>query len=174
MPLSCGASCARKAMPVTSTVYAPGWPSICAAALPSGRVLPVSQSRYGRRRHRGAPRLLTMGTEFVRGKDRSFLDALTAASPETAQAAAPPRRFQAMIKEQTVEALEPWLADAKSSPLTGFAQCLERDRAAVEAALSTPWSTGPVEGRINKLKLIKRQMYGRAGIVLLRQRVIYG
>lgn len=43
---------------------------------------------------------------------------------------------------------------------------------AVEAALKLPWSTGPVEGKINKLKLIKRSMYGRANIDLLRCRII--
>jgi transposase len=42
----------------------------------------------------------------------------------------------------------------------------------VEAALTLPWSTGPVEGRITQLKLIKRQMYGRAGFDLLRHRML--
>ena len=63
---------------------------------------------------------------------------------------------------------------ARIGPLAGFAESLRRDRAAVEAALSTPWSTGPVEGKITKLKLIKRSMYGRAGIALLRQRLLAG
>lgn len=46
------------------------------------------------------------------------------------------------------------------------------DMDAVEAALKLPWSTGPVEGKVNKLKLIKRSMYGRANIDLLRCRII--
>jgi transposase len=66
----------------------------------------------------------------------------------------------------------PWIAAARQSALRGFADSIERDRAAVEAALTLPWSTGPVEGRINKLKLVKRQMYGRANFDLLRQRVL--
>jgi transposase len=69
-------------------------------------------------------------------------------------------------------ALDPWIAAARQSALRGFADSIERDRAVVEAALILPWSTGPVEGRINKLKLVKRQIYGRANFDLLRQRVL--
>lgn len=82
------------------------------------------------------------------------------------------RRFAAMVRERDLAALPKWLDDARIGPLAGFARSLRRDRAAVEAALSTPWSTGPVEGKITKLKLIKRSMYGRANIALLRQRVL--
>jgi transposase len=55
----------------------------------------------------------------------------------------------------------------------GFAVHLKRDRAAVEAALTLPWSQGQTEGQINRLKLLKRQMYGRANIDLLRLRVLH-
>lgn len=64
------------------------------------------------------------------------------------------------------------MEDARGGPLAGFAEGLRRDRAAVEAALALPWSTGPVEGKITKLKLVKRSMYGRGGIGLLRQRML--
>ncbi len=53
-----------------------------------------------------------------------------------------------------------------------FAGGLTRDLAAVRAALSLPWSTGPVEGQISRLKTIKRTMCGRAGFELLRQRIL--
>ncbi len=53
-----------------------------------------------------------------------------------------------------------------------FVRGIDRDRDAVLAALVEPWSTGPVEGQINRLKTIKRQMYGRAGYDLLRKRVL--
>jgi len=46
------------------------------------------------------------------------------------------------------------------------------DRAALEAALTTPWSTGPVEGHVHRVKLLKRQHYGRASLALLRRRVL--
>ena len=77
-----------------------------------------------------------------------------------------------MIKTRDHAAFRPWLAAARGSALSSFAQALERDGAAVEAALTLPWSTGPVEGRITQLKLIKRQMHGRASFDLLRHRVL--
>ena len=58
------------------------------------------------------------------------------------------------------------------SPLASFAQRLGRDQDAVAAALQMPWSNGMVEGQIHRLKLIKRQMYGRTGFDLLRLRVL--
>jgi transposase len=58
------------------------------------------------------------------------------------------------------------------SPLAGFARHLRRDRDAVAAALQLPWSNGMVEGQVHRLKLIKRQMYGRASFDLLRLRVL--
>ena len=53
-----------------------------------------------------------------------------------------------------------------------FVRTLKQDLSAVEAAVSKPWSNGPVEGHINRLKMLKRQMYGRAGIELLRARLL--
>lgn len=72
--------------------------------------------------------------------------------------------------------LSPWMRQALTSKLTPFetfATGLHRDLAAVKAALELPWSNGRVEGHVNRLKLIKRQMYGRANFDLLRIRVIY-
>ena len=56
--------------------------------------------------------------------------------------------------------------------LAQFARTLRRDLRAVELAVSGPWSNGPLEGHINRLKMIKRQMYGRAGFALLKARVL--
>ena len=56
--------------------------------------------------------------------------------------------------------------------LPNYARNLRRDYRAVELAIETPWSNGPVEGQINRLKAIKRQMYGRAGFELLKARVM--
>jgi transposase len=56
--------------------------------------------------------------------------------------------------------------------LLSFADGIDRDAAAVRASLTEPWSTSPVEGHINRVKTIKRQMYGRANYDLLRQRVL--
>ena len=57
--------------------------------------------------------------------------------------------------------------------IVGFAQGIRQDLAAVETALSTQWSAGQTEGNINRLKLIKRSMYGRAGFDLLRAKVLH-
>jgi transposase len=71
--------------------------------------------------------------------------------------------------------LDGWLEGASKSELPelgSFAISLRRDEAAVRAALSHPWSGGQVEGQIHRLKLIKRQGYGRAGFELLKRRVL--
>ena len=86
------------------------------------------------------------------------------------------QEFVAMIKERKVSCLEGWLKRAEHSGLAalkGLARGLRRDYAAVSAALSSSWSQGQVEGQITRLKLLKRQMYGRAKFDLLRLRVLH-
>jgi transposase len=56
--------------------------------------------------------------------------------------------------------------------LMRFVRTLQQNLAAVEAVVSQRWSNGPVEGQINRLKMLKRQMYGRAGVELLRARLL--
>jgi transposase len=75
-------------------------------------------------------------------------------------------------KDGGEDRLDSWLDAATASGLASFARGLRQDLAAVRAALVLPWSTSPVEGQINRLKTIKRQMYGRAGFDLLRRRVL--
>jgi transposase len=68
-----------------------------------------------------------------------------------------------------------WMGRAASSGFSvvaQFAKTLGRDLGAVELAIETPWNNGPIEGHINRLKAIKRQMYGRAGFELLKARVL--
>ncbi len=80
-----------------------------------------------------------------------------------------------MLRTRQGEGLADWLAEADASAvaeLRAFAAGLRADEAAVQAGLTEPWSTGPVEGQITRLKRIKRQGYGRAGFALLRQRVL--
>ena len=83
------------------------------------------------------------------------------------------QRFVSMVKERKAALLFAWLRDCRMSGITelvNFAQGLENDGSALHAALTLSYSNGPVEGKINKLKYIKRSMYGRAGFPLLRQR----
>lgn len=71
-----------------------------------------------------------------------------------------------------MNALGPWLEAAKESELRRLAMGLEHDRDAVLAAICFDWSNGQTEGQVNRLKLVKRTMYGRAGFELLRRRVL--
>ncbi len=86
------------------------------------------------------------------------------------------RRFAALMRERRVDELDPWLAECRAGPvlaLRNFGAGLEQEGDAIRAAVTLPWSTGPVEGHINKLKLIKRSAYGRMKLDLLRQRVLH-
>ncbi len=68
--------------------------------------------------------------------------------------------------------LDPWLARAKSGLIASFANGVIKDKAAVSAAISSSWSNGQTEGQITKLKLVKRQMYGRGKLDLLQARLL--
>ncbi|MGW3610178.1 transposase [Micromonospora sp. NPDC005163] len=73
------------------------------------------------------------------------------------------------------ECLEQWITAVEHdtlTPLAGFARNLRRDLDAVRNGLTLPHNSGPVEGNINRLKMIKRQMFGRASLDLLRKRVL--
>jgi transposase len=83
--------------------------------------------------------------------------------------------FLAIARERRGHDLEAWIAEATHSSideLARFAQGLQEDLAAVTAGLTLEWSNGVTEGQIHRLKLVKRQGYGRAGFALLRQRVL--
>jgi transposase len=83
--------------------------------------------------------------------------------------------FVALVRKQATVSFSDWLAQGEQSgcgEIVGFAAGLRQDEAAVRAALTAPWSNGPVEGQVNRLKTIKRQMYGRAGFQLLRARAL--
>ena len=83
--------------------------------------------------------------------------------------------FAALIRTRNPAALDPWLDQATASllqPFHSFATSLRRDYNAVRAGVELEWSTGPVEGAINRLKMIKRTMFGRAGFPLLQRRVL--
>jgi transposase len=87
------------------------------------------------------------------------------------------QQFVTLLKERHAQPLSTWLWDCQKSEisdLVAFAQGLEKEGSALHAAFTLPYSNGPVEGKINKLKFIKRSMYGRGGFLLLRQRVLKG
>jgi transposase len=95
--------------------------------------------------------------------------------PELAEATALARDFAHLVRERQPDDLEPWLERAASSLLDAFqrfATRLREDYDSIKAGVTLPWSNGPVEGHINRLKMLKRQMFGRAKIDLLSQRFL--
>jgi transposase len=81
-------------------------------------------------------------------------------------------RFQTIIRKTRASELEPWISESKRSLIASFANGVASDEPAIHAAITQPWSNGQVEAQITKLKLVKRQMYGRAKLDLLRARLI--
>ena len=101
-----------------------------------------------------------------------YLEELYRCSPEIAQLAHLGREFFRIVRKRDLVAWSQWLEDASLTSLRGFVAGLLRDQEAIKAALTLPWSNGPVEGQVHRLKLIKRQMYGRASFDLLKLRVL--
>jgi transposase len=108
-------------------------------------------------------------------EQQAYLDRLQGAHAAVATAYRLTQAFAAMVRERGGEQLDDWLAEAEGgdvAALRRFAKGLRKDQAAVRAGLTERWSNGPTEGFVHKLKLVKRQAYGRAGFAVLRQRVV--
>lgn len=116
--------------------------------------------------------LLTMGRDHLSRADAVQVARIEAALPALATARALTDRFTDMVRNARGDALAAWLDEAEASMIAPFARGLRSDCAAVAAALREPWSNGQTEGQINRLKTLKRQMYGRANIDLLRARLV--
>jgi len=107
--------------------------------------------------------------------DQALLAQLGEGTAEVREAVELSQAFATMLRERQADRLDGWLDRAtrcSAGAIVRFAQGLQREVAALRAALSLPWSTGPVEGHINRLKLLKRQMYGRAKLDLLERRFL--
>ncbi|MDQ2787673.1 MAG: ISL3 family transposase [Chloroflexota bacterium] len=105
-----------------------------------------------------------------------YLEHLGDCCPESRRVQALARDFQSLIRTHDPAALASWLEVAQGcgiAELVGFAEGIRSDRTAVEAALTLPWSQGQTEGQVNRLKVVKRTMYGRAKFDLLRQRMLH-
>jgi transposase len=116
-----------------------------------------------------APGLLT-------AEESTYRDALLECWPDAAQIYPLAQRFVQIFQERHASALVDWCKEVLASsiaPLRNFVHELQADFAPVLAALSNDWSNGQTEGQVNRLKYLKRQMYGRANFDLLRQRVLY-
>jgi transposase len=107
--------------------------------------------------------------------EHAYVETLLAQSATIATMTKTVTTFFDLLHQRRSEGLDAWLLGAKASgipELAGFAEGIRRDYSAIRAAFDLPWSNGQVEGQVNRLKLLKRQMYGRAKLDLLRRRVL--
>jgi transposase len=116
--------------------------------------------------------MLTADLPLLAEPDRAYVERLLTLSPALAMVRELAQRFGALVRARSADALTPWLVEAGRSDLRGFATGLRQDEQAVHAALALPWSSGQVEGQVTRLKLVKRQGYGRAKLDLLKARLL--
>jgi transposase len=121
---------------------------------------------------RSIARLMTTKRDHLTKSENVTVAAIEQGVPMLADARALVDRFHAIIRKKAEIELEPWIDESKRSLIASFATGIAKDKAAVHAAIMQPWSNGQVEAQITKLKLVKRQMYGRAKLDLLQARLI--
>lgn len=120
--------------------------------------------------------LLVCQPDQLDERQQAELALIRQASPSAETAYRLAQAFMQMMREQTGHQLDAWLSEGEASHLPefeSFARGIQQDKAAVLAGLTLPWSQGSLEGHVNRLKLIKRSMYGRAKLPLLRARVLH-
>lgn len=117
-------------------------------------------------------RLMTTGRDRLTKAETVTVAAVEQNVPALVEARELVVEFQAMVRSMRPEGLSAWLEHAARSALTSFARGVTKDEAAVRAAMMLPWSSGQTEGQITRLKLVKRQMYGRGKLDLLQARLL--
>jgi transposase len=117
-------------------------------------------------------RFLTVERDRLSKSETVMVATIEAGVPSVVEAREIIAAFQVMVRKRMLAALDPWIESARATIVASFANGVVRDKAAVSAAISSPWSNGQTEGQITKLKLVKRQMYGRGKIDLLEARVV--
>ena len=119
--------------------------------------------------------LLNIPPRMLAAAQKRHLDAFLRFCPKAHDIRRFILQFRAMLIWRSAKKLESWIKAAVASEfgfIAQYASTLRRDLEAVELSMTAPWSNGPIEGHINRLKAIKRQMYGRAGFELLKARVL--
>jgi transposase len=148
--------------------------------LPVGERPSISRDRISAHRPptpRHVAILFVRRPETLTSEEQQEIERLCQADPTITRVYALTQAFVAMAHERQGERLDAWITAAtasESADLRRFAAGLLLDNAAVQAGLTLEWSNGQTEGHVNRLKTVKRQMYGRAGFALLRQRVLNG
>lgn len=120
--------------------------------------------------------LKLLHSDKLKEQEKAVVDQIIRSSPEIEKAVELGLEFENLLLRRSETSLDDWLQKAQSSSIAeikSFARGLTQDKSAVQAAIKYEWSQGQVEGQVNRLKLIKRQMYGRANFDLLKARVIY-
>jgi transposase len=148
----------------------PGRPAVPRAAVPPAPSAPDPPTR------RQVRWWLLREPDRRSAEQQAYLDRLQQACPVLQAAGELAREFGRLLRQRDSSAFDEWLERAEASGIREFASCaksLRQDYAAVAAALREPYSNGPTEGNVTRLKLLKRQMYGRAKPDLLRQRVLH-
>ena len=119
---------------------------------------------------------LLKGEADLSPEETIFRDRLWGMCPQLKATSELAQEFAAIVRDRLAGSWEGWLTRVQkpdvARELRGFADGLKRDESAVKAALSLEWSNGQVEGQVNRLKAIKRAMFGRAQFDLLRARVL--
>jgi len=148
-------------------------PCVLAPAAPATRVRADARPTWSPRQ---LVALFLRRPDDLERKHQQVLTTIRAASPMLDAVYAAVQAFAVMVRERRVEGLTDWVEAIRHSEqreLRGFAEGLLEDYAAVRAGLTRPESNGPTEGHINRLKLVKRSMYGRGKVDLLRRRVVW-
>jgi transposase len=117
-------------------------------------------------------RLMTIGRDRLSKAETVTVATIETSVPLLVEAREIIAAFQSMIRSKSLTDLQAWIERAKTSLVASFAKGVMKDRDAVAAAIEYSWSNGQTEGQITKLKLVKRQMYGRGKIDLLEACVI--
>lgn len=117
-------------------------------------------------------RMMTIGRDRLTKSETITIATIEKALPVLASTRDLIDDFHAIVRKRTSAALDHWLNAARESLVASFANGLSKDIEAVRAAVELPWSNGQTEGQITKLKLVKRQMYGRGKLDLLEARLI--
>jgi transposase len=155
--------------PVVNSAARRGFPSASTqSASPPNPLLTLSVQQ--------ATWLFFRKADKLKPEEQERLRQLRQASPQIEMAYHLVEQFLRMVRERSGEHLAAWLAEVLASQLQAFDSFVtgvQQDQDAVLAGLTLPWSTGPVEGQVNRLKLMKRSMYGRANFDLLKRRVLH-
>lgn len=147
---------------------------IVSAYIRKKRTSPV-RSPHSRRHPRTVTRWILSRPEALTESEQPQLKGVLADCPELKALAGHVRSFAQILTERQGERLPEWLDAVRRDDLPSLhtlAAGIDRDRDAVIAGLTLSWSSGVVEGHVNRIKMLKRQMFGRAGFALLRKRVL--